>query len=272
LIDDLFFDTPAESEFLQDQYGVSRSACASPEKTQEYLDHLDAVFKQQVQPSNPTPLIETMMWEVGRDTLELSNREWFNHYVICVMQCHRASVDSQADIVQGRNLWFQDLESYIVMRIGNVGGRFVQMLVEIAIDNYIPSALRANPYLENLTSTVCIHIGFSNDVFSYHKESMLEQNPRNLITVLMECEGKPFAQTVQTAVDLTNEYARAIIDFEAQASRNPILQSHLQEIKALIAGNVYFSIMDDRYRHPESTFPELRDTTSSWKIPLYAAV
>jgi len=199
----------------------------------------------------------------------LSNPEWFNHYAACVMEYYRSSVDSHEDIVQGHNLCVQDLDSYIDMRIGNSGGRFVQMLVEFASDTYIPSVLRANPYVKDLTTTTCIHLAFANDVVSYHKESKLEQNPRNLITVLMESEGgKPFAQTVQMAIDLTNTYAHAIMDFEPQAW-NSTLQNHLQDIVALIAGNIYFSVMDTRYRHPDSMFRELRDTTSSWKIPLY---
>jgi len=61
------------------------------------------------------------------------------------------------------------------------------------------------------------------------------------------------------------------MDLEVEAC-NSTLQNHLQDIKSLIAGNVYFHIMDPRYWHPDSPFPELRDMSSSWKILPHAVV
>jgi len=81
----------------------------------------------------------------------------------------------------------------------------------------------------------------------------------------MECEGKPFVEVVHTAIDLVNTYAHTIMDLEAKAWSST-LQNHIQGIKELIAGNFYFSCIDYRYRHVDSIFPELRNTTSSWKI------
>jgi len=263
LLDDLFLDTP--NEFHQDQYGVSLSSCGSPQKIQEYLEHLDGVYSQQIQPSNPTPLIETLMWESGQKMLELSNPEGFGHYVTKIVEHHRGSVASYVDILQGRNLYFKDLESYAIMRVRNIGANFVQLAVEFANDSYIPGILRTTPYFENVTTTTAIHLAFVNDVFSYNKESSFEQNPRNLITVLLEIEGKPFVETVHMAIGLLNTYACVVIDLEAKAW-NSTLQNHLEDLKALMAGNIYYSFIDKRYRHPDSTFPELRDMTSTWKI------
>lgn len=263
LLDDLFFDTP--DEFSQDQYGVNLSTCGSPKKIQEYFDHLDAIFGQQVQPRNPAPLIETMVWELGRDMLELSNLEWFNHYVARTAEHHRGSVASYADILQGQKLFFRDVESYAGMRVKNIGANFVQMAIEFANDSYIPSSLRSNPYLKIVMTTTAIHLAFVNDMFSYHKESTIEQNPRNLITVLLECEGKPFVETVYRAIGLVNTYAREVLDLEAKAW-NSFLQNYMEDIKALITGNIYYSFIDKRYRHLNSTFPELRDISGSWKV------
>lgn len=265
LLDDIFFDTP--SEILDNQYGIPHDAHRNPQSIQEYLDHLDAIFSQQVQPNNPASLIETIVWETGQYTLGLTNPEWFNHYVAVVVEHHHASVASHVDIVQGHNSCFQDVESYAVMRVGNVGGKFIQMMIELANDSYIPSILRADPYFEKLTTATSIHIGFVNDIFSYHKESLLEQNPRNLITVLMECEGKPFVQTMHMAIEVVNSYGSVIMDLEAEAW-NSTFQNYMQSIKEVIAGNVYYGSIDHRYRQANSIFPELRDTTSSWKIPI----
>jgi len=195
----------------------------------------------------------------------LSNCEWFNQYVAAVVEHHHSGATSHAEILQGHNFYFHDLETYTIMRAANVGGKFVQTAIEFANDSYIPSTLKATPYFENVTTIASIHIGLANDLCSYHKESLIEQNPRNLITVLMECEGKPFVQTLRMAIDLTNTYARAFMDLEAKAW-NSTLRKHIQDIKALMGGNIYFGCMDDRYRHPDSMFPELRGMTSSWKI------
>jgi len=151
------------------------------------------------------------------------------------------------------------------MRTRNIGAYFVELAVEFAKDSYIPSTMRANPYLENMTTVIASHLAFVNDIFSYHKESSIEQNPRNLITVLMESEGKPFVEAVHTAIGLVNSYAQTVIDSEVKFW-DSILPNHLQDIKALMAGNIYYSFIDKRYRHPDSTFLELRDMSGSWKI------
>jgi len=263
LLDDIFFDSP--DEFIQEQYGINPSIGKSPEKIQEYFAHLDALYSQQALPG--TPAIENIVWEAGRDTLALSSPEWFKNYNECVQEHHRVCGGSHADIVQGRNSNFQDLDLYTGIRGGNFGGRLVQMQIEFASNTYIPDALRVTPYLVNVTKAASIHMGFSNDVFSYHKESTSEYNPRNLITLLMKREGKPFKETMHMAIDLVNAYGRAIVDMEAQAAWNPILQKHFHDIKDLIAGNVYFGIYEDRYRHRDSMYPEHRDTTpGSWKL------
>lgn len=262
LLDDIFFDSP--DAFLLEQYGINRSIGESPAKIQEYFALLDAIYSQQALPG--TAAIENIVWEAGRDTLALSNPEWFRIYNECVLEHHRVCGGSHADIVEGRNSNFQDLDLYTGIRGGNFGGRLVQMQIEFASNTYIPDALRANPYLVNVTRASSIHMGFSNDVFSYHKESTSEHNPRNLITLLMKRDGKPFKETMQMAIDLVNTYGRAIVDMEAQAW-NPILRKHLHDVKALIAGNVYFGVFDDRYRHRDSMYPEHRDTTpGTWKL------
>jgi len=78
----------------------------------------------------------------------------------------------------------------------------------------------------------------------------------------MECEKKPFVQMMYIAIGLVNTYAHVIMDLEAKAW-NSTLQSHLHNIKALIAGNICYSFMDKHYQHPNSIFPKLRDITSS---------
>jgi len=59
-------------------------------------------------------------------------------------------------------------------------------------------------------------------------------------------------------IGLVNTYAHAILDLEAKAW-NSTLQNHLQDIKTLIIGGIYFGCMEKHYQHPNSIFLELRD-------------
>lgn len=268
VLDDIFFDM--REDFLLEQYGVSRDLLRSLESIEEYINYLGAVLGQQVQPRRGAPLIETMVSELGQIMMERSNPEWFRTWIEYFLDCQRACIASEADIVQGRTLYFQDLESYTVMRAANVAGKLTQVMIEFAFDSYIPGILRVDPYFEKLTTACSIHIGFINDVFSYHRESTKELNPRNLISVLMEVEGMPFVPAARKAIDLTNQYAREVVDMEAEASSST-LRNYLVGIKAVMAGNAYFCLMFKRYHHPDSAFPELRDMDTDWKIvPLNA--
>lgn len=79
-----------------------------------------------------------------------------------------------------------------------------------------------------------------------------------MITVLMEFEGKPFVQAVFAAIGLFNSYASTILDLESETS-NSAMQCHLQDIKELLAGNIYFSSSAKRYRQSDSDFPEQKE-------------
>lgn len=258
LIDDLFFDNPDAQ--LLDQYGIDRVAYESNQKMQEYLDHLMTVFGQKLSPASP---METMMWEVGREIQALSDPEWFQKYIDCVVEYCHESVASNVDLDAGQSC-LQSVKSYIAMRALNGGGSFVQMLMEFATDAYIPTAMRSDPYLKKVTSAATVYVAIVNDVFSYHKESTVEENPRNLVTVLMDAERKTFVQAAEDAIRIVNGYATDILDWESQAP-NSNLQKHTQSVKELIAGNLYFNCMCERYRQPDQVFPELRDPNISWK-------
>ncbi|KAG0597868.1 hypothetical protein M758_12G026700 [Ceratodon purpureus] len=262
VLDDLFIDSP--NDILLGQYGIAPSIRNSPDQIKEYLDKvLNEIFGQKSKPlpslANP---VEMIFWEVGHDIQRLSNAEWFNTFVEGINEWFQASISSHADIVSGHNLCVQDLRSYSRMRAGNFGGTFIQLLQEFASDCYLTEEMRSLPFMLEAKSAATMHMAFVNDIYSYHKESMQEENPRNLITVLMESEEKTFVQAVHAAIGLANLHARTILDLELKTS-NSAVQRHLQGLKELIAGQLYYSTVQKRYRHPDSFFPELRDVIAS---------
>lgn len=60
------------------------------------------------------------------------------------------------------------------------------------------------------------HIMLVNDIYSYHKESTLEVQPRNLITVLINTEGMSLAQAVRRGIEVVDASARTVFDLETQ--------------------------------------------------------
>ena len=257
-LDDIFIDSP-DQKFTLDESGIDRSARDSPLQTKAYLDYLNAIFGQQLKPSQDlaTPM-ERMVWELGHDMLQLSHPEWFRTFVESVVEHHTASVASVADFAGGHYTSLQGLESYSHMRAGNVGGKMVQLLTEFASNTYLPKEMRSHQIMELISNAATMHLAFVNDIYSYHKESKQEGNPRNVITVLMKSEGKSFVQAVCAAIELINSYASTILHLESE-TLNSVLQYHLQNIKELLAGNIYYSASTKRYRQPDSVFPELRD-------------
>lgn len=114
--------------------------------------------------------------------------------------------------------------------------------------------------MQKLTFATSVHIGFANDLYSFHKEYTQEAgvNPRNLVTLFMETKGLSVAQAIRAAIEVTNKYGRSVVELEAEAC-TPVLLQHVRDMKAVMAGNVYFGMTNKRYRQPDSVFPDLRD-------------
>lgn len=264
LIDDMFYDTQhTQRLFLADEFGIDRSVYESPSRIQECCDHIMAVFAQEKPIPRQAPAIEVIMGELGHHMLELSNPEWFGAFVAKYRLYLRSCVDTQADFASGQHECVQNLDLYSAMRVANVGGEFIQLLVEFVQNSFLPSEVRELPFMQKLTHTTSVHLGFANDVYSFHKEYTQEEsvNPRNLVILLMETEGLPVAQAIRAAIEVTNKHGRSVVELEAEAW-TPVLQQHVIDMKALMAGNVYFGMIDERYRQPDSVFPEQRDITS----------
>jgi hypothetical protein len=115
------------------------------------------------------------------------------------------------------------VEDFTRMRVKNVGGRFVMMLVEFAYNVFLPDQFRAHPTLQELSDAAATHVAYVNDIVA------------ELEKKLSGLQAEPEAFAVRTYVD---------------------------GVKSLMAGNFHWHTVDKRYRHPDSVFPELRRITN----------
>lgn len=274
ILDDFLFDTPNEELALE--YGIHRKVRESPKEMEEYLSHLNYMMfrrsdEELVPPVDATPM-ETMMWELGQELKRMSTPDWFAAFSESFMEHHNMCVSSHADHINnvlredgGGSVYSQDVESYSKLRYGNYGGKFMMMVLELAKDSFLPADVRQHPTMKQLSKAAAIHSAFVNDVFSYSKEITEEENPRNLLKVIMDSEGLPLPEAAWRAVNVVNSYATTVLELEAQLPTTWRSESwasdvdrYLDGVKEYMTGCIYWNSLHKRYRRADAVFPELR--------------
>lgn len=268
ILNELLFDAPDDS--MAKEYGIDGSICRSPHKMEVFVTNLKAILQQEQPPVDPCTPIEEMMWEVGRDIRCLSTPEWFQAFLEAVTEHHTMCITSHLNMAGDRFFGSEDLDSYTKMRYGNFAGGAILLLVELAKDALLPEEVREDARIRELSAAAGIHAAFVNDIFSYPKEVAQEENPRNLVKILMDCEGIPLPQAAWRAVNLVNSYANVVMDMESQLPEpwdsepwGSHVRRYVEGVKDIMSGNMYWMSLHKRYRHPDSVFPELRAVTNA---------
>jgi len=172
---------------------------------------------------------ETIIWEAGRDTLALSNPEWFRKYCACVLQVSPPR-NSCYPCRSCARTWTNCIQVYV--RGGNFGGLLVQMLIYRVCQRYLHSGrTESDTVLEKrnhgnfLPSWICKRrLLLPQREHARTKPSQFD----HLADETYVKGSRPFEEMVHMAIDLVNTYAHAIMDFEAQAW-NSTLQKHLHD-------------------------------------------
>ena len=179
-------------------------------------------------------------------------------------------ITSHLNMAGDRFFGSEDLDSYTKMRYGNFAGGAILLLVELAKDALLPEEVREDARIRELSAAAGIHAAFVNDIFSYPKEVAQEENPRNLVKILMDCKGIPLPQAAWRAVNLVNSYANVVMDMESQLPEpwdsepwGSHVRRYVEGVKDIMSGNMYWMSLHKRYRHPDSVFPELRAVTNA---------
>jgi hypothetical protein len=267
VIDDVLFDRPDEDS-LANEYGISSSIRESPQKIGEFIEKLNVIIRQENRPVDPTP-IERMWWESGRDFRRLGPSEWCNAFFDTLVAHHKACVASLIDNANER-IFLQDLDSYSQMRLDNCGASWGYILLEFSHAEFLPHEVREQATMIKLRDIASIQVGFVNDIFSYPKELVSEENgnSHNLIKFLMESEGILQPQAVSRAVNLVNSY-NCLFE-EVESTQLPVtwksepwassLHRYVEAMKLLMSGHIfwYTHVSNKRYNDPAFNTRELK--------------
>ena len=193
--------------------------------------------------------------------LALGGERWLFRLGRSLSEHLQATTYSLAKIVEDGVL---DVERYVAVREHDSGMQVAIDCVEFAYDIYIPDEVMADPWVQTMRRHCANVGGLINDLTSYHKEAEVGEERFNLISVFMESEGVDFHTAVKKSIDLINEFIadflhkeQHIPDFGSPAV-NEMVARYVQGLKDHIGASYHWQLNTNRYRSPDSPFPELQ--------------
>jgi hypothetical protein len=257
-VDDLFFDT---NLFDARDFSISPEVGQNLKSVSHFLADLMHIFKSQQLPEHPT-LIQRAFCEMGELVVQQSNEEWFKLFTSGIADYIKAVIQREADLRKHKTV-LTDLETFLDLRARDTGGLHTCQLIELSKNAFLPSEVREHSLIKHLTWLAYGMASFVNDIFSYHKDVVLEGSDFNLIKILMDTKGMSFDQAVHKSVLLVNGYADRFLEVRSQlpswgAEIDWIVEQYVDGLAEMMAGNVYWHNTTNRYRSPDSPFEDLR--------------
>ncbi|MFN8374984.1 MAG: hypothetical protein U0694_19175 [Anaerolineae bacterium] len=257
-IDDLFFDT---DQFDARDFAIAPEVGQDLKSVGHFLADLMHIFKTQQLPERPT-LIQQAFAEMGTLVVSQSTPAWFKLFTDGVQDYIMAVIQREADLRQQKTL-LTDLESFLDLRARDTGGLHTCQLIELTKDCFLPPEVRDNEVVKHLTWLSYGMASFVNDIFSYHKDVVLEGSEFNLIKILMDTQGISFDAAVDRSIKLVNDYADQFVERRADLPSwgkevDGIAERYIDGLAEMMSGNVYWHASTNRYRSPDSPFDELK--------------
>jgi hypothetical protein len=257
-IDDLFFDTDhfdARDFFIE---GVGHDL----KSIRNFLFTLMHIFKTQTLPEGEPSAIQMAFYEMGVFVAEQAPEEWFTAFADGIEDYLKAVIQREIDLHLGKTV-LTDVDSFLDIRLRDTGGLHTCQLIEFTKGAFLPAEVRDHAQLKHLTWLAIAMASLVNDVFSYHKDVIVEGSDFNLIKILMDLHGLSFEEAVDHAVGLINSYAdqflqdRQYLPFWGNEGLDGVVQQYVDGLAEMMAGNLYWHGTTNRYRSPYSPFPEL---------------
>lgn len=260
-IDDLFFDT---DHFDSHDFSIAREVGEDLYAIRQFLTTLMTIFKTQTLPRTPTP-IQLAFCEMGELVAQQCPAEWFQLFADGIEDYIRAVIQREVDLRKDKNVLL-DVNSFLEIRLRDTGGLHTCQLIEFTKDAFLPPEVREHDQIKQLTWLAIAMASLVNDVFSYHKDVILEGSDFNLVKILMDIEGCSFDEAVDQSVQLVNSYAGQFLELRQQLSKwggeiDQVVEQYVDGLAEMMAGNVYWHATTNRYRSPESPFKELQELT-----------
>ncbi len=257
-IDDLFFDTV---KFDVSGLAINPEAGESLSSVTYFLADLMHIFKSQEIPANAS-LIQQAFCEMGALVAEHADPHWLQLFCDGIEDYIKAVISREADLHQRKTL-LRDLESFLDLRPRETGGLHTCQLIEFTKDAYLPDEIRDHDQIKHLTWLAIGMASFVNDIFSYHKDVVIEGSEFNLVKILTEIQGIPFDTAVKKSIKLVNNYADIFVEVRAQLPSwgrevDAVVEQYVDGLAEMMSGNLYWHATTNRYRSPDSPFEELR--------------
>ncbi len=258
-IDDLFFDT---DDFDARDFAIAVDIGKDLRSISHFLSSLMHIFKTGELPANPTA-IQMAFYEMRQLVIEQAPAEWFNIFAEGIEDYITAAIQREVDLHTGQTV-LTDLDSFLDVRLRDTGGLHTCQLIEFCKDAFLPDEARNNDQIKHLTWLAIAMASLVNDIYSYHKDVVLEGSDFNLVKILMDIDGISFDEAVDKSVRLVNSYAARFVAARAQLPRwgketDIVVQRYVDGLAEMMSGNVFWHGTTNRYRSPESPFAELRD-------------
>jgi hypothetical protein len=211
-------------------------------------------------PADRNPLYDTC--KVIRDlVLDLSSEDWLRRLAMSLKDHLQATTLSIQEIMVDGVL---DVNRYIELRELDSGMHPTIDMIELGLDMFLPNEVIHHPQIETLRICTIRLGGLVNDLFSYHKEVILSGQRFNLVNVLMENRGCRFEEAVNECVLMLNQYSDTFVATEQELpdfgddDLNYCVQLYVRGLRDQILATYHWQMSTNRYRSPDSPFPELR--------------
>lgn len=206
-------------------------------------------------------LLYAVCFELRQQFLSHTSDLWLRRLVISNVRHLKASTYTLEDIINSSDNIIAD---YIKLRILDSGMHPTIDGLEFARGIVLPDVVINSEYIQNLRLAVAKVGALSNDLFSYTKEVIGTQSRFNLVCVLEDYGGYTFEEAVVQGVEIVND---AIDDFYTQVSHVPSWDNkqidhdvalYIEGLKDQVIASWHWQLSTNRYRSPNSPFPELR--------------
>jgi Terpene synthase family 2, C-terminal metal binding len=262
-IDDLFFDT---DRFDARDFSIAPEIGRDLRSVSQFLSTLMHIFKTGELPTHPTA-IQMAFYEMGELVAGQAPDEWFTIFADGIQDYIKAVIQREVDLRRGKTV-LTDLDSFLDIRLRDTGGLHTCQLIEFTKNAFLPADVRNHDQIRYLTWLAIAMASLVNDVFSYHKDVVLEGSDFNLVKILMDLHGLSFDRAVDESVRLVNSYADRFVEAREELPSwghevDRIVEQYVDGLAEMMSGNVYWHGTTNRYRSPESPFPELREMTAA---------
>jgi hypothetical protein len=194
----------------------------------------------------------------------LSQPNWLEErFRIQLLRHLKAGTYEVEDIVEADGT--VEPEKYMSLRELDSGMYPAINLLEVAFDIYLPDEVLEHPQIKRLEQLCCRVALMSNELFSYEKEVVKLGTRFNLVRVYEETYNLSFDEAVHCVIEKLNQETAEFLDLRNNVPS--FNDPHVDEMTAKyvlgledhVNAAYWWQISTNRYRSPDSPFPELRE-------------